>query len=268
MVIDFHTHAFPATVAPKAMANLIAGVQAQRGFTPVSIHDGTVEGLLSTMDGIDMSVVMPIATNARGSDGINRFAMSLQSKSIRSFASIHPAQADWESALEKIAAEGFRGIKLHPEFQGFFVDEPLCLRVLQKCEQLGLYTTIHAGRDVGKPEPVHCTPLRLKHVMEHVSGAHIIAAHMGGYELWDDVERELVGSPMLLDTALTAHRLPPEQYLRIIRAHGADHILFGSDSPWEDPHATLHTLRSLGLTAEELSLIESGNALRILQIAP
>ena len=147
------------------------------------------------------------------------------------------------------------------------MDEPVALRVLQKCEQLGLYVTLHAGRDVGMPEPVRCTPKRLRHALEYVHGDHIIAAHMGGFELWDEVERELVGTPILLDTALTANRIPPEQYRRIIRAHGAQRVLFGSDSPWEDPHETLRYVRSLGLTADEQAQIESGNALRILRQA-
>ena len=80
------------------------------------------------------------------------------------------------------------------------------------------------------------------------------------------VEEYLVGTPIFLDTAYIAQFLPPEQCLRIIRNHGADKVLFGSDSPWEDPADTLQYLRSLGLTDDELEQITHRNAARILGI--
>ena len=266
MTIDFHTHIFPREIAARAVATLQAGIQRERGYTPQPLHDSTVDGLRRSMADADVavSVVMPIATNPHGSDSLNRFAASLQSPDVHSFASVHPLQPDWESALERIAEQGFVGIKLHPQFQGFYIDSPEGLRVLRKAEQLGLYVTVHAGRDVGMPEPVRCTPERLLHALDSVSGERVIAAHMGGYELWDDVERLLAGTPLLFDTALTARKLPPDQYLRIIRKHGARKVLFGSDSPWENPADTRAYLRTLGLTADELRQIESANALRIL----
>ena len=59
-------------------------------------------------------------------------------------------------------------------------------------------------------------------------------AHMGGNEMWDDVERYLVGQNVYFDTGVILNTMPQEQFLRIVHMHGADRILFGTDSPWAD----------------------------------
>ena len=97
-----------------------------------------------------------------------------------------------------------------------------------------------------------------------MEGSHLIAAHFGGWAEWDDVEQYLVGTPIHFDTAFIRQFIDPAQCLRMIRAHGADKVVFGSDSPWEDPADTLAFLQSLGLTEQELALITHQNAQRLL----
>ena len=60
MIIDFHTHAFPDTLAPRAIGVLTE----KSGLKPT--HDGTAQGLVSNLDknGIDKAVVLSIATKA------------------------------------------------------------------------------------------------------------------------------------------------------------------------------------------------------------
>ena len=93
-----------------------------------------------------------------------------------------------------------------------------------------------------------------------------ILAHMGGMRLWDDVERWLVGAPVWLDTACCAGQIDPIQLERIIKAHGADKILFASDCPWSDPRTEKVMIEALDLSDSEQEAIFSGNISRPLRL--
>ena len=122
-MIDFHTHIFPDPVAPRALAALQAGALRVEGVSVPPRTDGTLGGLRDSMreNGVDISVVLPIATKPSQTPSINRCASEIRWDGILSFYSLHPAQEDREAVLEGIAALGGRGIKLHPEFQNFFI---------------------------------------------------------------------------------------------------------------------------------------------------
>lgn len=268
MIIDMHTHIFPDSLAERAIRTLQREMNdINNGVYPV-YSDGTLNGLKSLMNDYDinLSVVMPIATKPEQTNNINSFAEKLnkENSNVISFGTVHPLQSDWESVLEKLADEGFVGIKLHPEFQNFDINGKEGLRVLKKADRLGLVVMLHSGVDLGFTGPVHCTPKMLKEVISEVDGSRIIAAHLGGFQMWDDVEQYLVGTGILMDTAYLTPYINPEQYKRIIINHGADKILFGSDLPWEAPQDTLSTLSKLGLDDESMELIMHKNAEYIL----
>lgn len=266
MIVDFHTHLFPDALAPRALNTMQEDIRQHHGRAMAVFTDGTADGLRRSMaaNGIDLSIVLPVATTPKQHTTINRFAQEVSGDGILSFAGIHPLQPDWEPVLEEIAACGFRGIKLHPEFQQFYIDSPEALRVLKKAEKLGLLVTLHTGVDACIAPPVHCTPQRLSRALRALDGSNIIAAHLGGFMMWDDVEKYLVGTPICLDTSVIGGYIPTAQYRRIVRAHGAQRILFASDSPWEDQGHALRALRRLELETREMDLILEKNAWRLL----
>ena len=266
MVIDFHTHAFPDKIAERALKSLMDGAVRASGTVLTPSTDGTVSGLIKAINesSIDRCVVLPIATNEKQHKSINSFAKSIICDKVFSFASLHPMQDDWEDTLKEIANEGFKGIKLHPEFQDFFIDSKSGIRLLALAEQLGLYTVIHAGRDAGFLPPTHATPKRIANVLKVIKGDKLICAHLGGWLMWDEVEKYLVSTPVMFDTAYIAGGISKEQAKRIIRSHGADKVLFGSDAPWQHPKTTLDFIESLGLNEDELEKIKYKNALKII----
>lgn len=275
MLIDFHTHAFPDAVAPKALSQLLNNIHRVQGkldkgdMIEAACTDGTLSGLISEMDrsGVDISIVLPIVTRISQTDSINEFAKKISCDRVISFASLHPMQSDWEDVIERIAESGFKGIKLHPEFQGLNADAPEMIRVLKKAEKLGLAVVVHAGSDVGFEGPVRCTPKMIYNILQEINGDKLIAAHMGGYRMWDDFEKYLAGTPVMIDTAFVADKINVSQYRDIIRSHGADKVLFGSDSPWERPADTLIYLKKLDLSSEEMELITSKNAKKVLALS-
>ena len=271
MLIDFHTHAFPQRIASKTIDVLKAGIKKISGYNADNYHDGSIMGLVSSMDenDVDLSVVLPIATSTKNSESINTFANDVNgiyTGKLISFASVHPLQEDALYQLEKIHDMGFAGIKLHPEFQQVYINNQKSISLLSKAEELGLYTVIHAGKDVGIPPPVHATPERIADLLEYISGKYLIAAHMGGFCMWDDVEKYLCGKSIYMDTAAISRFIKNYQYKRLIRNHGADKILFGSDNPWEKPSDTVNKLKELELTKEEMDKITHKNAIEILGI--
>ena len=274
MLIDFHTHVFPEKIAERSIAALVAGIRREQGEdyqnsdgSPLTFRPATLEGLLDSMtaSGTDRSICLPIATKPAQTESINRFAEGIRNERALSFGTLHPADPEAEAVLENLAARGFSGIKLHLQFQRYDIDSPEVIRILQKAEQLRLIVVFHAGADIGLPPPVYTSPQKIRHALDYVDGSNLVAAYLGGWAQWDDVEQYLVGTRICLDTAFIRLFIRPAQCLRIIRNHGADKILFGSDSPWENPADTLTFLQSLGLTEQELAGITHENALRLLR---
>lgn len=267
MIIDFHTHIFPDKMAERTIAVLEENASKRGNFR--AAIPATLDALLASMEknGIDCSVVLPIATNTRQSTTINAFAQTVNNtRGVFSFGSLHPMQEDWESVLYDIKEKGLRGIKLHPEYQQFYIDSPESIRILQKCEELDLITVLHAGNDVGTDPPVHCMPKRLKNALEYVKGDKIIAGHFGGWRAWDEVESCLVGTPVYFDTAYTVDHIDSEQFLRIIKTHGSKKIVYASDSPWESQGHAAEVIGSMPLTKDEKDDIFYRNAKKLLKI--
>ena len=266
MIIDFHTHIFPEKIAPRAIEALVDGVRRIEGIENEAYTDATYGGLLKSMDenGIDMSIVLPIVTNPEKPDGINNYAETVRNDRVISFGSVHPMQKNAADAVRELKSRGFAGIKMHPEFQHCYIDSPESLAVLKAAEEENILVVLHAGADIGMPPPVHCPPDRLKNALNYVEGSNIIAAHLGGWRRWEDVYELLAGTAIYMDIAFIADFIDIDLCRAIIKKHGADKILFGSDSPWEIPAHTLKFLYSLGLGGDEEEKIKHENAKKLL----
>ena len=260
MVIDFHVHCFPDKIAQRATESL-----AKAASLPL-MSDGTVRGIKASMKkaGIDKSLILNIATKPSEIPSIIQWSSTIQDDEIIAFGSIHPDTSDWVEQLVAMREAGLRGIKFHPEYQSFYVDDPKMYPIYEKAADLGLVIIFHAGGDLGMPEPYHCTPNRMRQVLRAIPGAKMVAAHMGGFEYWDDVERYLVGEDIYFDTSFSLHEMSPEQFNRIYLEHGYEKLLFASDSPWGDQSTEVERIQSMELTAEARSAMMGGNAARLL----
>lgn len=120
-IIDIHAHAWPDAVAAKAVPALVA---ASDGL--VAQYDGTVAGLTASMDrtGVDVSVVLPVATKASQVAAINDWVAAQDSDRVVAFGAMHPDLEDPPSEIARMAGLGLRGFKLHPEHQSFAPHEP------------------------------------------------------------------------------------------------------------------------------------------------
>ena len=262
MIIDFHTHVFPDDLAERALSTLLEGIDAI--FTPVT--DATVAGLLSHMagSGVGISVVQPVITKQSQFQDLNEWARSICSDRLIAFGGIYPETDDYRRDIDYIVSLGLKGLKFHCEYQEFVVDAPEMLRIYDYALSRGLILLFHAGANPGYQAPFRSSPQQFAHIVDAMRGGVVVAAHFGGHDQWDDVERCLVGKNIWLDTSMGFEFFPHGQFLRIVRNHGADKILFASDSPWSDAGAEIRRLGALPLTEAEKEMILGLNAGRLL----
>ena len=263
MLIDFHTHAFPEKIAGRAVAKL---AHDSGGLNPQT--DGTLDSLKEQMarDGVALSVVHSIATNPRQQTNVNNFAIEInQDPSIVAFGSIHPDAPDALDELERIHAAGLKGVKLHPEYQQFYVNDERMKPIYKKISQLGLITMFHAGHDIGFHPPYHCMPEHLSAALKWLD-APVVAAHWGGMGCTQAVLDRLCGENLYFDLSFGYGVIPKKQAQLIVEKHTPDRLLFGSDLPWHRPQWEKRLLDTLELSQADREKICCGNARRLLNI--
>ncbi len=260
MIIDFHTHCFDDNIAAAAIGALKSCARIE------AAHDGTVSGLVSHMTscGVDKCVVLPVATKPSQVPAINAWAKDNSDDRLCFFGALHPDDPDWQSSLIQLKKDGFKGVKLHPDYQRFYADEPRMMPIYEALRDLNLILVLHAGVDIGYPAPVHCTPLMIRCVIRSIPGLRLVAAHMGSHALWRDAEDVLLGLPVYLDTSYSHYSLQNEGMTRMIRKHGSENVLFGTDSPWKRADDEISRIRSLDLPAADIERILSLNAYALL----
>ena len=263
MIIDFHVHAFHAKVAEKA----VSAIERESGVKPYT--RGLVGQLIYRMDewGVDRACLLSVATKPQQQRIINDWAAGLDSDRIIPFGTVFPGAEDAFAEAERIKSLGLHGIKLHPDDQHFMIDEPALDGFYSFLEELGLPVVFHAGWDCSSPELIHCPPERSVKMIKRHPKMKMILAHMGGNDQWQQVYDLIAGldGELYLDTSYTG-KCPDGLMADIIRKHGAERILFGSDCPWESAAKMAEKLLRLGLTDGERELIMGKNAERLLGI--
>ena len=262
MLIDFHTHCFPDKIAKSAIDKLSF---ASGGVIPNT--DGTVAGLKSLMksQNVDRAVLLSIATNATQQTKVNDFAAAVNGDGIISFGSVFPDSEDCLYELERIKSLGLKGVKLHPDYQGFFIDDDKMIPIYKKISSLGLITVFHAGFDYGFPPPYGATPERVERALKHFESP-VVAAHWGGVNCGEGVLKHLCGKEIYFDTSFGYSTLPKYYAEKILEKHTADKMLFGTDCPWHTAEMEMRLLNSLSLTEGEMEKITHKNAERLLCI--
>lgn len=263
MIIDFHTHIFPDKIAEKTIASLSSKANVR------AATNGTLDGLLESMEnsGVDMSIILPVATKPSQMDNINAYAKSVCEAypgKLISFGGIHPDCDDYKKELKHIKELGLKGIKIHPDYQGVMIDDVRFMNIIEYASELGLIIVTHAGIDIGLPEPVHCPPDKMRKVLDKIKPEKMVVAHYGGWKQWEMVYDYLAGENVYLDTAFTFDYIEEEMFLKILNKHDENKILFATDSPWSGAAKDIETVRNLPIKSELEEKIFAGNAMKLL----
>lgn len=261
-MIDFHTHIFPEKIAGKTISFL-----AEISHTEPVLKACEADLRRSMKEaGLKASVILPVVTKPSQFDSVNRFASLFTEGELISFGGVHPDNENYKECLKMIKQYGLKGIKLHPDYQLTDFNDIRYKRIVDYASELGLIISVHAGVDIGYPDPVHCTPMMSREVIDEVKPEKLILAHLGGNNMWDEVEELLVGQNVMFDTAFCFGHIKEEQFLKIVETHGADKILFATDSPWASQREYANYLNGLPLNAKDKELIASGNAKKLLKL--
>lgn len=258
--IDFHTHAFPDQVAASAIPAL------EKKGNVKAYLDGTVSGLLASMNrsGIEKSVICSIATRPEQFQPILEWSSSIRSPRIIPFPSVHPADPALEDHIALIAAQGFKGIKLHPYYQEFHLDDPDLDPLYGAVVDHGLLLVVHTGLDIGFPPDDRAAPRRILNLVRRFPALRLVTTHLGGWNMWDEVRRTLTGRPIYMELSFSLDFLDQIRLRDMIESHPPGHVLFGSDSPWADQATTLRMLGRLGLDEKLYQGIIRENARKLL----
>jgi len=276
MIIDFHTHIFPDSIAKKAISRLSSS-------EGVSVYtEGTAASLLESADkaGIGLNVYLPVVTKPSQTDTVNRAAIENNEKykdcfhsdykgkaGIYSFGAIHPDNTDYKEQIDMLNSNGVKGIKLHPLFQQTYFDDIRYLRIVDYATEKGMIINVHAGSDLANPKAMYSSSSHIIPVLKTLKPDKLIVAHMGGWNRWCEKDNilEMISLGAILDSSFSLWReddkrpfftpLTVEDFHLYIDTAGCDHIIFGTDSPWTDQSESLNILKKACRSMEEFRAI-------------
>lgn len=259
-IIDIHTHAFPEKIVESTMKHLQDEVD-----VPAAL-DGTLNSLLESMDKnrIRISVLASIATKISQFDSILKWSGKIQSDRIISFPSVHPDDPESLKKLDIIHNKGFKGIKLHPYYQNFIINEKKLFPIYRHIEELGLIVLFHAGFDTAFEKKRIADPVKMLDIKEKYPELKFIASHIGAWEDWDEVKKYIIGKEIYIDLAYSLNNSMLRDARELLLSHPKEYILFGSDSPWADQGETIQLVKNLKLGNKIENHIFFKNAERLL----
>ena len=261
-IIDAHCHIYPDKIAQKAS-------DATGKFYGMSSKmDGTVDTLLEQgkKAGISHFLVQSVATTPHQVSSINRFISESVEKSnglMSGFGTMHPESDNPEADIKELISLGLKGIKLHPDIQGFKIDDYRMLKIYELCEKKNLPVLMHCGDD----RYDNSNPNRLKPILDIYRDLTVIGAHFGGYSVWDDAAENLSGyKNFYVDTSSTLFKVNVKRARELIDIFGIEKVMFGTDYPLWQVDEELDRFMKINLTDNERKQIFWENAARLLKL--
>ena len=261
-IIDSHCHIYPDKIAEKAAA----GTGHFYGLPPYL--DGRISTLLEhgTAAGIDHFIVQSVATPPKQVSSITHFIAEAVEKSNGKFTglgTLHPDSDNIKAEVEEILALGLKGVKLHPEIQGFSLLDDRCDLIYKLCLKYNLALLLHTG----DCRYDYSNPKELSEILERYPDLTVIGAHLGGYTVWEEAVKVLPKYKNLyVDCSSSLMYITPERATELIREYGADRVLWGTDYPMWGFEEEMERFSALSLNEEEKEQILCKNAQKLFGI--
>ena len=269
MLIDIHTHVFDEKIACKAI-----DFMANHYTLPVPFNGQFSElNRLASAAHFDAIITLVAATKPSQVHSVNTCIRNNVPEKLSNggrvvkFGCFHVGDVNWMHELDLLEKAGIKGIKIHPEFQGFDLADP---RLFPFLEAVGekFVLMIHIGAptvsDLNKS-----TPQKLANLAKQFPRVKFIAAHMGGYLFWNHGVETLCGLENIwFDTSSALEYMTTEQVEKLYHSYGVEKILLGSDYPMLSPGQAYQELlmKMPWLSVREKELITGVNASNLLAI--
>ena len=230
LIIDAHTHIFPDEIARQILETTA------RNFKIKTYGAGTAADLISQMDkhGIRYAVVHMVAPTPASVKETNSWLIRLKEERLIKFGTLHPRLKNLPQEIDRLKDHNINGVKLQPDVQTFTVDDrPVTYPLYEALAKKNMAVMFHVG---GEPQPAphnRSKPDMILRVAKDFPELKIIAAHLGGLNMWDAVDELLAGiENVFMETSLTYENIVPELAKKIIKKHGHNKIFFGTDYPF------------------------------------
>lgn len=259
-VIDFHCHVYPDAIAHKAADS----VRQFYGLGDDSI-DGTVDSLLryGKEAGVDSYLILPVALRPERTRHINEFILSQlkEHDCFYGYGTIHAGMENLCEEVEFIMDKGLKGIKMHPDSQVFALDDPRLFPAYDMI-QGKLPVILH----MGDQRYDYSHPLRLRRLLEQFPHLQVIAAHFGGYSMYETAAELLTDKDCFFDVSSSLMFMEEGTAEKFINHYGADRFVYGSDFPMWNPVNEMARFRRLKLTDRQFEQISHETAEYLLQL--
>ena len=246
-IVDSHCHIYPDKIAERAVKGI-------GDFYDIPMSNGgTVADMVKSEReaGVTHCIVFSVATKVAQVESINNFIASEVEKSdgfMTGLGTLHPDSPDMKADIEHLLSLGLKGVKLHPDIQGFKIDDYRCLKIYELCEKYGIPVLLHTGDN----RYDFSNPNRVKPILETYTDLTVIGAHLGGWSIWDKAVDELKDyKNFYVDCSSSLYAISSEKATEVIRAYGAERTMFATDYPMWSPKSELERFYALGLTKEE-----------------
>ena len=258
--IDFHCHVYPDAIAPKAADSI-------RKFYHLGddYMDGRVDTLLKygTQAGVEKFVILPVSLRPTNTRHINEFIIETVKKEPRFFGygTVHAGMENITGEVRYIREQGLRGLKMHPDYQLFSIDDPRLFPVYEMAgDQLPI--VFH----MGDQRYSYSHPSRLRRVLELFPRLQVIAAHFGGYTMHETARQLLKDTSCVFDISSSLMFMEKGEAERYINCYGAERMAYGTDYPLWDPVAEVKRFQELRLSDRQFEQISHKTAERILKL--
>ena len=257
--IDIHAHVYPDAIAHKAADSI------RRFYRIGRDMDGTPQMLMDrgTQAGVTKYVILPVSIRPDKVHSINDFIhqQTLEHDCFVGLGTVHAEMENISDEVERVLSMGLRGIKLHPDCQKFDIDDP---------RLFPLYETIQGIAPVflhmGDTRYNYSHPARLRHVLELFPRLDAMAAHFGGYSMFETAREQLQDTNCIMDISSAMMFMEPGQPEHYINLYGAERLAFGTDYPVWDPVEEVQHFLNLKLTMEQKEQIAWKTAARFLNL--
>lgn len=257
---DIHTHVYPDEIAQKATDSV-------KNFYQIGGADmnGTVDMLLerSKAANITRSLILPVALTPNRVHGINDYIVrqtQLHPEFI-GFGTVHAAMDHLTEEVHRIMNIGLKGIKMHPDSQRFHIDDYRLYPMYEAIEG-----RIPVMLHMGDHRYNYSHPVKLRKILDQFPRLQAIAAHFGGYSMYETAYELLKDTDCILDVSSSLMFMEPGQPEKYINLYGAERMAFGTDYPLWDPVQEVQRFLQLKLTPQQQEQIAWKTAYRFLKL--
>lgn len=259
-IVNAHCHIYPEKIADKAVTGI-------RDFYDLDMSlNGKLDDLIRDGNtvGVTHYLVHSVATTPKQVKSINEFiaeSVNTHPDLFTGFGTLHPDSEDLQGDFDYLIELGLKGVKLHPDFQMFAMNEERAFRIGEVVSKGNVPMLVHCGDFRYN----YSNPDQIKPFLDKFPDITFIGAHFAGWSIWEEATEKLAGTPNLyVDLSSSLYDLTPETALRLIHAYGADRVLWGTDYPMWESESEMEYFNRIDLTDEERELILYKNASKLL----